>query len=219
MKFFGQAKKFFNVLAAEPETKAEHFNVRCVSGHRVRGERTEGYQALRCPACGEGVFVLPRSPLPIPAAPKRSETSRSPRTIDRMVDDSPGELTDPAGVSVDLGGDEHAAADADIIWDDALPEAARAPKPPPRPLLSPTGSVDLGIAGPPDAAGGATARAKSTRKNAESRERRQGAVAAGAPPDRAGRAPPRPDRGASQRRSSSARQQESPRYRRPCECV
>ena len=88
--------------------QGQHFNVRCVSGHRVRGERTEGYQALRCPACGEGVFVLPRSPLPYPSPPKRAESTRSGRLVERMVEEDPVELSDPASVSVDLGGDEPA---------------------------------------------------------------------------------------------------------------
>ena len=151
MKFLGQAKKFFKVLATEPEPKAQHFNVRCVSGHRVRGERTEGYQALRCPACGEGVFVLPRSPLPAPPAPQRQAAAKSVRTGEPMVEEGPVELTDPARVSVDLGGDEHAAADADIVWDDALPEPPRRGRCPS--LSDPLAeSVDLGIAGPPEAA-------------------------------------------------------------------
>ena len=175
MRFLGQAKKLLKGLATEPETKVEHFNVRCVSGHRVRGERTEGYQALRCPACGEGVFVLPRSPLPYPSPPKRAEGTKSGRQFDRMVDDDPVELSDPASVSVDLGGDEHVAADADIVWDDALPEPVPAtPVVAPRSLLSPTGSVDLGIAGPPDVAAGAGAREKTTAPGSDARGRRQG---------------------------------------------
>ena len=96
MKFLGQAKKFFNALATtEPEPTAQHFNVRCVSGHRVRGERTEGYQALRCPACGEGVFVLPRSPLPAPPAPQRQATGKSMRTGEPMVEEGPVEPDQP----------------------------------------------------------------------------------------------------------------------------
>ncbi len=171
MKFLGQAKKFFNVLATEPETKAEHFNVRCVAGHRVRGERTEGYQALRCPACGEGVFVLPRSPLPMPTAPKRSEMPRSRQMMgERLVDEGPVELSDPASVSVDLGGDDHGAVDADIIWDDALPEAAP-PVAPKKLVRSLDESVDLGVAGPP-AAAGATPKARSTPGGGASRGQR-----------------------------------------------
>jgi hypothetical protein len=149
LKFLGQAKKFWSALATDPEPTAQHFNVRCVSGHRVRGERTEGYQALRCPACGEGVFVLPRSPLPVPPAPPRQAAGKSVRTAEPMFDEGPVELTDPARVSVDLGGDERALADADIVWDDALPEPP--PRVAPKPVDPLAESVDLGIAGPPKA--------------------------------------------------------------------
>src|ERR1700722_7577278 len=77
LKFLVRARKLFQALAPEPETPVQYFNVLCASGHRVRGERTEGYQALRCPACGEGVFVLPRSPLPEPVAPERPSTPKA----------------------------------------------------------------------------------------------------------------------------------------------
>ncbi len=169
MKFLGQAKKFFNVLATEPETKAEYFNVRCGSGHRVRGERTEGYQALRCPACGEGVFVLPRSPLPFPPPPKRSESPRPGRTVEKLVEEEPVALSDPASVSVDLGGDERGDAGADIVWDDELPEPAPAPRVARRKAVRTSEeSVDLGVAGPPAAAGatptGGTSRSRRQRE-------------------------------------------------------
>ncbi len=73
------------------------YNVACVNGHRLRGERTEGYQALRCPSCGEAVFILPRSPLPeppVPAAPKR--TRQPPDVMAAYAgDDAPHALVDP----------------------------------------------------------------------------------------------------------------------------
>jgi hypothetical protein len=52
----------------EPDTP-QYYRVTCAEGHVLRGPRTEGYQALRCPGCGGGLFVLPRSPLPDPPAP------------------------------------------------------------------------------------------------------------------------------------------------------
>jgi hypothetical protein len=117
VKFLGKAKRFLQDLGSEPETKTQYFNVLCASGHRVRGERTEGYQALRCPACGEGVFVLPRSPLPEPAPPPRPTSAR--RSIgDGWVDEGPVELTDPARVSVEIDSRESREGDAEIIWDD-----------------------------------------------------------------------------------------------------
>ena len=128
MKFLGRARKFLRELASEPEGKVQYFNVTCASGHRVRGERTEGYQALRCPACGEGVFVLPSSPLPEPAAPVRSSPSKGASRGRAWVDDGPVELTDPGRVALDAGVHEPGMADAEIIWDDppAEPSAERA---------------------------------------------------------------------------------------------
>jgi hypothetical protein len=94
-----------------------------------------------------------------------------------MVDEGPVELTDPARVSVDLGGDEHVAADADIVWDDSLPEPpARVV---PKPGRSSTESVDLGVAGPPDAA---AARARATPQGGEPRARRPRESAPGTRP-------------------------------------
>jgi hypothetical protein len=125
LKFLGRAKKFLRELASEPEGKVQYFNVTCAAGHRVRGERTEGYQALRCPACGEGVFVLPSSPLPEPAAPSRPSPSKGASRGKAWVDDGPVELTDPGRVALDAGEDEPGMADAEIIWDDPPTETAR----------------------------------------------------------------------------------------------
>ena len=127
MKFLGRARRFLQELASEPESKVQYFNVTCGSGHRVRGERTEGYQALRCPACGDGVFVLPRSPLPEPAAPARSVPSRGARRSRGPVDEGPVELTDPGRVALDQGDEGPGMADAEIIWDDAPAETTRRP--------------------------------------------------------------------------------------------
>lgn len=120
MKFLGRARRFLKELASEPESRVQYFNVTCGSGHRVRGERTEGYQALRCPACGDGVFVLPRSPLPEPAAPARSPGSRGPRRgHGGLADEGPVDLTDPGRAALDIGGVDTGPAEAEIIWDDA----------------------------------------------------------------------------------------------------
>ena len=121
MSFLGRAKKFLQDLGTEAPSKTQTFNLACASGHRVRGERTEGYQALRCPACGEGVFVLPRSPLPEPVAPPGVAEARRSRGRGRSpwVDEGPIELQEGQ-----WGGDG-----AEIIWDDeqegAPPEGAR----------------------------------------------------------------------------------------------
>jgi hypothetical protein len=131
LKFLGRARKFFQDLGSEPEPKGQFYNVLCASGHRVRGERTEGYQALRCPVCGEGVFVLPRSPLPDPVAPARSSSRPKPRNAgEGWAEEEPVELNDPAVAAVDR---EPVPADAEIIWDDAPGDApdrhAAAPAP------------------------------------------------------------------------------------------
>ena len=130
MKFLGRAKKFLQDLGAEPPAKVQHFNVTCASGHRVRGERTEGYQAIRCPACGDGVFVLPRSPLPEPPAPPRSARPR--REVawpGAGFVEGPVELTDLPHVGVELADRQSGQGEVEIIWDDepAQPAALRDP--------------------------------------------------------------------------------------------
>ena len=126
MKFLGRAKKFLRDLGTEPAAKVQYFNVACASGHRVRGERTEGYQGLRCPACGEGVFVLPRSPLPEPAAPARSANSKAAamRADRGFVEEGPVELTDPRQAGVELADRGPGRIEAEIIWDDEPAEPA-----------------------------------------------------------------------------------------------
>jgi hypothetical protein len=57
------------------------------------GLRTEVYQALRCPTCGEGVFVLPRSPLPDPPVPVEKKRGRPIEVA--VMDDGPIALADP----------------------------------------------------------------------------------------------------------------------------
>ena len=115
MKFLGRARRFFQELASEPEGRVQYFNVTCGSGHRIRGERTEGYQALRCPACGNGVFVLPRSPLPEPAPPTRKPAPKGLGRTSPWVDEGPVELTDPGQAALDAGGIETSDGDAEII--------------------------------------------------------------------------------------------------------
>ncbi len=138
MRFLGQARKFLSNLGTEPARKVQYYSVACAQGHRLRGERTLGYQALRCPACGEGVFVLPLSPLPEPAAPPRSPAHRSaPRA---MMDPDPVALTDPISVEIDLADARIDPSEAEIIWEDevaAEPAAAEVEPAPPRPRGAP----------------------------------------------------------------------------------
>jgi hypothetical protein len=122
LKFLNQARKFLQNLAAEPESKVQYFNVTCASGHRVRGERTEGYQALRCPACGDGVFVLPRSPLPEPVAPVRSQPTKAAHAGGVWAPEGPIELASASGVTVEVGDDDAMANGAEISWEDVADE-------------------------------------------------------------------------------------------------
>jgi hypothetical protein len=125
LKFLGRAKKFLQDLGTETPSKTQTFNLACASGHRVRGERTEGYQALRCPACGEGVFVLPRSPLPEPAAPAGVPETRGAygRARSPWVDEGPVELTDPVHGAIERDDGRSGRDGAEIIWDDEPAEA------------------------------------------------------------------------------------------------
>jgi hypothetical protein len=86
-------------LSPSPPAKAQSYNVACSEGHRLRGERTVGYQALRCPTCGEGIFILPRSPLPEPNVP--ASNPRAPRPVPAVESDlepEPIALTDPVAI-------------------------------------------------------------------------------------------------------------------------
>lgn len=119
----GHARKFFQGFSPAPFARIQRYSVSCPDGHRLTGLRTEGYQALRCPTCGAGVFVLPRSPLPEPAAPASEARSRSrpaPVAAPSKIDDDPVSLTDPAPLPagwVDTEGVPD-AADGEIEWVD-----------------------------------------------------------------------------------------------------
>jgi hypothetical protein len=181
LKFLGRAKKFLQELGTEPAARTQSFNVACAGGHRVRGERTEGYQALRCPVCGEGVFVLPYSPLPEPVAPDGLPEPRGVASLARdvWVDEGPIELTNPARGAVEVDVDPSGPGVADIVWDDAPAAGA----PPPRVAASTQVAPEDLAAAEIDAA----RRAES----AAPRRTERGAVARlpQAGPNRAGRAP------------------------------
>src|SRR4051812_9629840 len=71
-----RARTLLQGLTTSPPPTVQYYDVVCPEGHRLRGQRTAGYQALRCPTCGEGIFVLPRSPLPEPPLPSSDRRSR-----------------------------------------------------------------------------------------------------------------------------------------------
>ena len=150
MDFLGRARGFFKGLGTPSEAKVQYFNVICPLGHRVRGQRTLGYQALRCPACGEGVFVLPVSPLPDPAPPTQPRRSRTAVT-ERAVIEGPVELKDPTQATVDFGEEDEGLDQVDIVWDDepavADSGAAASPSPGPRVESAATAGLEAGPAG------------------------------------------------------------------------
>lgn len=135
MGFFGRAKSLIKGLATPPEAAVQYYNVVCPLGHRVRGQRTEGYQALRCPACGEGVFVLPASPLPDPGPRVASAASRRASeafVAPRAVEEGPVELAEAVEATVDVA-DRARVPDVEISWEDEADEPAPAGPAPPKP--------------------------------------------------------------------------------------
>lgn len=64
MKIINRNQRRGNKLAQTAESI--NFEARCPSGHLITGQRQEKFQAIRCPECSEGIFVLPTSWLPVP---------------------------------------------------------------------------------------------------------------------------------------------------------
>ena len=118
MNLFRQVVR--GLTPAEP-ARPQYYRVPCPRGHVLQGARTEGYQALRCPTCGEGLFILPRSPLPEPPELPRHARTRVAASAP-VLDEGPIPLRDaPAGADV---------IDADVEWEDEAPApspAAAAP--------------------------------------------------------------------------------------------
>ena len=149
MGLLGRAKTMMQGWAAPPPPRAQSYSVACAEGHRLNGQRTEGYQALRCPTCGDGIFVLPRSPLPIPPVPASTRQARSTAIVDAFPEDGPLVLTDPPSSSTGPEGqiDPADAPEAEIDWvddipaeDESAPKAPKATSPPgarPRPHRRP----------------------------------------------------------------------------------
>src|SRR3954451_21212146 len=86
--FLGKARRMIGGGGPAEPPRPQYYQVACAEGHVIRGERTEGYQALRCPHCGDGVFVLPRSPLPMPPAPASSRSRPRPSRVAATACDS-----------------------------------------------------------------------------------------------------------------------------------
>ena len=137
---FDRAKTMLGGRSSTPQAP-QYYQVACVEGHVLHGRRTEGYQALRCPTCGEGIFVLPRSPLPDPAPPSSVLTRRRPSNRS-LGDDDPLVLTDPpspseiaqarSGFADGTSPKPVAEAEAEIEWVDEVDEAPAPNEPKPR---------------------------------------------------------------------------------------
>jgi hypothetical protein len=89
LDFLGRARKMLRGMTPPEPPRPQYYNVTCPEGHPLRGQRTEGYQAIRCPTCGEGIFVLPRSPLPDPPAPSTLRPRRRKPAPTPVPDDAP----------------------------------------------------------------------------------------------------------------------------------
>lgn len=133
MGLLDRAKRMMQGGPAAATSRVQSYRVACPEGHVLHGHRTEGYQALRCPECNAGIFVLPRSPLPEPVAPKSAAPARR-RAEPAMADDLV--LADPPSpAEIARARAEHAASrgpapveppvaepDAEIEWVDEVEE-------------------------------------------------------------------------------------------------
>lgn len=135
------ARRFFRGFTPAPRAGAQRFAVSCSEGHRLTGVRTEGYQALRCPTCGEGLFVLPRSPLPEPSPP--SAARADPEAVGKGPAspwaDEPVPLSDPVPSRDDAPAapDDPGEADDQIEWvDESAPAPLLVPGPSPEELAA-----------------------------------------------------------------------------------
>ena len=115
MNLLERTRRLLQGLTPASPAKVQYYSVACPEGHRLRGERTEGYQALRCPTCGEGIFVLPRSPLPEPVAAETAREAQSARVaVDPEREDEPVRLSDP----IQAPQTEATDVDGEIEWVD-----------------------------------------------------------------------------------------------------
>jgi DNA-directed RNA polymerase subunit RPC12/RpoP len=147
--FLGKAKKMMRGSGAIEPPKPQYYQVACREGHVIRGERTEGYQALRCPHCGDGVFVLPRSPLPLPTPPASARAKPRPVRAELAFTDDMGiELTDaPPQEELDeiLWVDPEPARPSPVRSQVAPGPARPRPEPAPEPEPDPVVDTDFDI--------------------------------------------------------------------------
>lgn len=141
MDFLGRARKSIKGWSSGEPARPQYFSVTCPAGHALRGLRNEGYQALRCPSCGMGVFVLPRSPLPDPPAPSRGRAR--PLAADAVgpgpEEDQPLILSDPTPideVEEVVWLDEPESGDSAPLAEVEIPEEYRQPASEPTPVAA-----------------------------------------------------------------------------------
>ncbi|WP_158633603.1 hypothetical protein [Tautonia sociabilis] len=137
MELFGRAKQWVRGRGPITPEELQPFRVACPEGHVIRGRRTEGYQAIRCPECGAGVFVLPMSPLPAPPIPSSRAEAAPPAAVG-PVDDAPIPLSDHIP--------EATVEEEDIPWLEPVEPGQRHPEPP-LPALDP---VEAAVSELPD---------------------------------------------------------------------
>ncbi len=119
MNLLDRTRRLLQGFTPAPSAKTQYYHVSCPEGHHLRGERTEGYQALRCPTCGEGIFILPRSPLPEPVASATEKRPAKAAMSSPSFDEGPITLKDPPAFSSTSGELEPLA---EIEWvDEAAP--------------------------------------------------------------------------------------------------
>jgi hypothetical protein len=133
------------------------FEIQCVCGKVVEGQRSAVAQTINCPACGAPLFVLPASVYPVPKAPKRKvfvapkaakRTRRQPIYKPRAEEYSPTPASEPSP-----GGPEAEGPIAPTPKPGPV-EREAAPQPPPAPsrdrlrrrLFSPVRIVLAGVA-------------------------------------------------------------------------
>jgi hypothetical protein len=118
-----RARTLLQGFKPSPPPSVQSYNVVCSEGHRLRGERTAGYQALRCSSCGESVFVLPRSLLPEPTIPATAAPRARPTVVAGRPErvSEPIRLVDPQ-VRPDVAESD---LDAEVVWLDESAEGDR----------------------------------------------------------------------------------------------
>lgn len=98
------AEKLFRRQSSPPAP----FQVECVCGQRVLGERGPTFQTPLCPKCRRSIFVLPASVYPVPkgqrrkaAAPRRSAVAAATRSTSAGTDSAVASSgSDTAGIPV-----------------------------------------------------------------------------------------------------------------------